>query len=30
MFQLLTFHDYTNDKDKNLNQLNLFTDYSGR
>ncbi len=29
MFQLLTFYDYTNDMDKNLNQLNLFTDYSG-
>ncbi len=29
MFQLLTFYDYTNDTDKNLNQLNLFTDYSG-
>jgi hypothetical protein len=30
MFQLLTFYDYTNDMDNNLNQLNLFTDYSGR
>ena len=30
MFQLLTFYDYTNDMDKNLNQLNLFTDYSGQ
>jgi hypothetical protein len=30
MFQLLTFYDYTNDTDKNLNQLNLFTDYSGQ
>jgi len=29
MFQLLTFYDYTNDVDNNLNQLNLFTDYSG-
>jgi hypothetical protein len=29
MFQLLTFYDYTNDMDNNLNQLNLFTDYSG-
>jgi hypothetical protein len=30
MFQLLTFYDYTNDTDSNLNQLNLFTDYSGQ
>jgi hypothetical protein len=30
MFQLLTFYDYTNDMDNNLNQLNLFTDYSGQ
>ena len=30
MFQLLTFYDYTNDMDSNLNQLNLFTDYSGQ
>jgi hypothetical protein len=29
MFQLLTFYDYINDMDNNLNQLNLFTDYSG-
>jgi transposase len=29
MFQLLTFYDYTNNPDENLNQLNLFTDYSG-
>jgi hypothetical protein len=29
MFQLLTFYDYTNDRGYNLNQLNLFTDYSG-
>jgi len=29
MFQLLTFYDYTNNTDGNLNQLNLFTDYSG-
>jgi hypothetical protein len=29
MFQLLTFYDYANDTDGNLNQLNLFTDYSG-
>ena len=29
MFQLLTFYDYENNIDKNLNQLNLFTDYSG-
>ena len=30
MFQLLTFHDSTHDINKNLNQLNLFTDYSGQ
>jgi hypothetical protein len=30
MFQLLTFYDYTNNRDKNDNQLNLFTDYSGQ
>jgi len=30
MFQLLTFYDYTNNMDKNDNQLNLFTDYSGQ
>lgn len=30
MFQLLTFHDYTNNMDKNDNQLNLFTHYSGQ
>ncbi len=30
MFQLLTFHDYTNNTDMNHNQLNLFTDYSGQ
>lgn len=30
MFQLLTFHDYTSDTVENLNQLNLFTDYSGQ
>jgi len=30
MFQLLTFYDYINDTGSNLNQLNLFTDYSGR
>lgn len=30
MFQLLTFYDYTNNIDKNDNQLNLFTDYSGQ
>jgi hypothetical protein len=30
MFQLLTFYDYTNNLDKNDNQLNLFTDYSGQ
>ena len=29
MFQLLTFYDYRNNTDTNLNQLNLFTDYSG-
>jgi len=29
MFQLLTFYDYRNDTDTNLNQLNLFTDYPG-
>jgi hypothetical protein len=29
MLQLLTFYDYTTDMDNNLNQLNLFTDYSG-
>jgi hypothetical protein len=29
MFQLLTFHDYTSDTGEDLNQLNLFTDYSG-
>jgi hypothetical protein len=29
MFQLFTFYDYTNDTDSNLNQFNLFTDYSG-
>ena len=29
MFQLLTFYDYATDMDHNLNQLNLFTDYSG-
>jgi hypothetical protein len=29
MFQLLTFYDYATDIDHNLNQLNLFTDYSG-
>lgn len=30
MSQLLTFYDYTNDTDKNLNQMNLFMDYSGQ
>jgi IS4 transposase len=30
LYQLLTFYDYTNDTDSNANQLNLFTDYSGR
>jgi hypothetical protein len=30
MFQLLTFFDYTNNTNKNNNQLNLFTDYSGQ
>ncbi len=30
MFQLLTFCDYKNDRNKNTNQLNLFTDYSGQ
>jgi hypothetical protein len=30
MFQLLTFYDYTSDTGEDLNQLNLFTDYSGR
>jgi hypothetical protein len=30
MFQLLTFYDYTSNTDKNTNQLNLFTDYSGQ
>lgn len=30
MFQLLTFYDYTHETNKNLNQLNLFTDYSGQ
>ena len=30
MFQLLTFYDYMSDMDKNSNQLNLFTDYSGQ
>jgi hypothetical protein len=29
MFQLLTFYDYATDMNHNLNQLNLFTDYSG-
>jgi hypothetical protein len=29
MFQLLTFYDYTSDTVEDLNQLNLFTDYSG-
>ena len=29
MFQLLTFYDYTSDTGEDLNQLNLFTDYSG-
>ncbi len=29
MFQLLTFYDYETDMDHNLNQLNLFMDYSG-
>jgi len=29
MFQLLTFYDYTNNTGEDLNQLNLFTDYSG-
>jgi len=30
MFQLLTFYDYINDTGRDLNQLNLFTDYSGQ
>ena len=30
MLQLLTFYDYTNDTNSNVNQLNLFTDYSGQ
>jgi hypothetical protein len=30
MFQMLTFFDYTNDGNKDNNQLNLFTDYSGQ
>jgi IS4 transposase len=30
LYQLLTFYDYTNDMDSNVNQLNLFTDYSGQ
>lgn len=30
MFQLLTFCDYKNDRNKNTNQFNLFTDYSGQ
>ena len=30
MFQLLTFYDYTSNRDKDLKQLNLFTDYSGQ
>jgi hypothetical protein len=30
MFQLLTFYDYTSDTGEDLNQLNLFTDYSGQ
>jgi hypothetical protein len=29
MFQLLTFYDYTSNTGEDLNQLNLFTDYSG-
>jgi hypothetical protein len=29
MFRLLTFYDYTSDTGEDLNQLNLFTDYSG-
>jgi hypothetical protein len=29
MFQLLTFYDYTSNMGEDLNQLNLFTDYSG-
>jgi hypothetical protein len=29
MFPLLTFHDYTSETGEDLNQLNLFTDYSG-
>jgi hypothetical protein len=30
IFQLLTFYNHTTDADKKLNQLNLFTDYSGQ
>jgi len=30
LYQLLTFYDYTNNADSNVNQLNLFTDYSGQ
>jgi hypothetical protein len=30
MSQLLTFYDYTSDTGKDLNQLSLFTDYSGQ
>lgn len=30
MFQLLTFYDYTSNAGEDLNQLNLFTDYSGQ
>jgi IS4 transposase len=30
LYQLLTFYDYTNDTDTNVNQLNLFMDYSGQ
>jgi hypothetical protein len=30
MFQLLTFYDYTSNTGEDLNQLNLFADYSGQ
>jgi len=30
MLQLLTFYDYTSNMGEDLNQLNLFTDYSGQ
>ncbi len=30
LYQLFTFYGCTNDTDRNVNQLNLFTDYSGQ